>query len=107
MAQTRLGEESVMAIYLRNEDGFRSEVTPDFAQSKQWFLRAMSLARKGVVRKLKSLGVPEGWKTSTLLRNCHPLALNTQGNWLEDLSVRLDDDLGLVYEPNEQLQPDR
>jgi CRISPR-associated endonuclease/helicase Cas3 len=101
MAQTRLGEESVMAIYLRNEDGFRSEVTPDFAQSKQWFLRAMSLARKGVVRKLKSLGVPEGWKTSTLLRNCHPLALNTQGNWLEDLSVRLDDDLGLVYEPKE------
>ena len=57
--------------------------------------------RKGVIKRLKSQGVPEGWKKSTLLRNCFPLLLNAQGRWTEDEGVRLDDDLGLVYEPKE------
>lgn len=97
MAQTRLGEDSVVAIPLWTEDGFGSETTPDFVQSKTWFLRAVSLTRKGVVRKLKNSGVPEGWKKSSLLRNCFPLALNADGRWTEDATVRLDEDLGLVY----------
>jgi CRISPR-associated endonuclease/helicase Cas3 len=97
MAQTRLGEDSVVAIPLWTEDGFDSETTPDFVQSKSWFLRAMSLTRKSVVRKLKKLGVPEGWNKSPLLRNCFPLALNADGRWTEDATVRLDEDLGLVY----------
>lgn len=101
MAQTRLGEDSVVAIPLWPEDGFGSEATPDCAQSKAWFLRAVSLARKGVVKKLKKLGVPEGWKKSSLLRNCFPLILNADGRWTEDATVRLDDDLGLVYETKE------
>ena len=97
MAQTRLGKDSIVAIPLFSEDGFLPEATPDFAQGKQWFMRAVSLSRKGVVKKLKALGVPEGWKKSPLLRNCFPLVLNTEGCWLEDATVRLDDDLGLVY----------
>lgn len=97
MAQTRLGEDSVVAIPLGPEDGFRPEATPAFAQAKQWFLRAVSLSRKGVVRKLKPLGVPEGWKKSPLLRNCFPLLLSVQGCWTEDATVRLDEDLGVVY----------
>jgi CRISPR-associated endonuclease/helicase Cas3 len=101
MAQTRLGEDSVVAIPLWPEDGFSSEATPDFAQSKAWFLRAVSLTRKGVAKKLQKLGVPEGWKKSSLLRNCFPLTLDAQGRWTEDAKVRLDDDLGLVYEPKE------
>jgi len=101
MAQTRLGEDSVVAIPLWPEDGFGSEATPDFVQSKAWFLRAVSLTRKGVVNKLKKLGVPEGWKKSSLLRNCFPLILSTDGRWTEDATVRLDDDLGLVYETKE------
>ena len=101
MAQTRLGEDSIVAIPLLPEDGFRPEATPDFAQAKQWFLRAVSLSRKGVVKKLRALGVPEGWKKSSLLRNCFPLVLNAEGRWTEDATVRLDDDLGLVYESKE------
>lgn len=101
MAQTRLGKDSIVAIPLFSEDGFLPEATPDFAQGKQWFLRAVSLSRKGVVRKLKALGVPEGWKKSPLLRNCFPLVLNAEGRWTEDAKVRLDDDLGLVYESKE------
>jgi CRISPR-associated endonuclease/helicase Cas3 len=101
MAQTRLGEDSIIAIPLWPEDGFCPEETPDFDQAKQWFLRAMSLSRKGVVKKLKTRGVPEGWKKSSLLRNCFPQMLNTDGRWTQDATVRLDDDLGLVYEAKE------
>ena len=98
MAHTRLGEDSVMVIPLWPEDGFRPEVMPDFAQAKGWFLRAVSLSRKGVLKKLQALGVPEGWKKSPLLRNCFPLVLDVQGRWTEDEMVRLDDDFGVVYE---------
>lgn len=101
MAQTRLGEDSVVAVPLWPEDGFASEATPDFIKAKDWFLRALSLTRKGVVKKLQKFGVPEGWKKSPLLRNCYPLVLNADGHWTEDAIVRLDDDLGLVYETKE------
>jgi CRISPR-associated endonuclease/helicase Cas3 len=101
MAKTRLGEDAIVAIPLSREEAFRPEATPDFDQSKGWFLRALSLSRKGVVKRLKGLGVPEGWKKSPLLRNCFPLMLNQQGRWTEDKTVRLDDDLGLMYESKE------
>lgn len=100
-AQTRLGEDSVVVIPLLPDDGFDPVVTPDFAQTKRWYLQAVSLSRKGVVRKIKAHGVPEGWKKSPLLRNCFPLMLDAQGRWIEDACVRLDDDLGLVYEKKE------
>lgn len=101
MAQTRLGDDSVVAIPLYLDDEFNLEATPDFIRARQWFLRALSLARKGVVKKLKQSGVPEGWKNSPLLRNCYPLRLDEQGYWMEDKTVRLDDELGLVYETKE------
>lgn len=101
MAQTRLGEDSVVAIPLWTEDTFNSKNTPDLAQSKDWFLRAISLTRKGVVQQLRKLGVPEGWIESSLLRNCFPLRLDTDGRWIEDTTVRLDEELGLVYEAKE------
>jgi CRISPR-associated endonuclease/helicase Cas3 len=98
MAQTRLGEESVVAVPLSAGDGFRSDVASGFLQSKQWFMRAMNLSRKSVVKRLRTVGVPEGWKDSPLLRNCFPLMIDPDGRWTEDTNVRLDDDLGLVYE---------
>jgi len=101
MAQTRLGEDSVVAIPLSREDGFCCEATPDFDQAKQWFLGAVSLSRQGVVKKLRAQGVPGGWKESPLLRNCYALALDGQGRWMEDATVRVDEDLGVVYEPKE------
>lgn len=101
MARTRLGEDSVVAIPLWPEDRFSPEDGPDFHQAKRWFQRALSLSRKGVVKKLRSLGVPEVWKKSPLLRNCFPLVLDTQGCWAVDATVKLDDDLGLVYETKE------
>jgi CRISPR-associated endonuclease/helicase Cas3 len=100
MARTRLGEESIVVVPL-SEDGFHPETSPNFAQAKQWFLGAVSLSRKGMVMKLRQLGVPEGWKNSPLLRNCFPLVLSAEGRWTENAMVRLDDDLGIVYEAKE------
>jgi CRISPR-associated endonuclease/helicase Cas3 len=101
VAQTRLGEPSVLAIPMFPADGFRPEVEQNLAQSKSWFLRAMSLSRKGVVRTLQTQGVPQGWDKSPLLRNCYPLLLDQQGRWTQDEAVRLDNDLGLLYEPKD------
>ncbi len=101
MAQTRLGGDSVVVVPLGQEDGFSPEATPHFALAKSWLLRALSLSRKGVVKRFQSMGVPEGWKKSPLLRNCFPLELDMRGRWVKDAAVRLDDDLGLVYEAEE------
>ena len=101
MVKTRLGEDSIVVIPIFSDDEFSSATTPDFDQAKRWYLQAVSISRKGVVNKLRALGVPEGWKKSPLLRNCFPLTLDVQGRWTADAKVRLDDDLGLVYEPKE------
>lgn len=103
MAQTRLGKESCISIPLWPEDEFLPDVMPEFSKAKQWFLRGMNLSRIAVVRRLRSQGVPEGWKKSPLLRNCFPLLLDARGYWMEDedQTVRLDNDLGLVYEAKE------
>jgi CRISPR-associated endonuclease/helicase Cas3 len=101
MAKTRLGEDSVVAVPLFQEDGFYPEMVPDFSLAKRWFLRSISLSREVVVLKLRALGVPEGWKKSPLLRNCFPLVLNAQASWIEHAAVRMDDDLGVVYETEE------
>lgn len=101
MAHTRLGEDSVVVIPLWGGDAYNAETTPDFRKAKAWFLRAISVSRKGVVKPLQKTGVPEGWKKSALLRNCYPLPLDAASCWTDDASVRLDEALGLVYEPKE------
>jgi CRISPR-associated endonuclease/helicase Cas3 len=99
--RTRLGEDSIVVVPVRTEDDFGPSVTPDFAQAKTWFLRAMSLSRKGIVRRLQAQGVPEGWRQSALLRNAYPLRLDADARWVEDPLVRLSDELGLIYETKE------
>ncbi len=100
-AQTRLGDDSAIVIPLYPDDKFDEKVSPDFLLSKTWFLRAMSLSRKKIVKELQKTSVPEGWKTSSLLRNCFPLLLDVNGRWREDSTVHLDSELGLLYETKE------
>jgi CRISPR-associated endonuclease/helicase Cas3 len=100
-AKTRLGDDSLLAVPIFPEDGFDPEEQPTFAQAKCWFLRALSLSRMGVVKELRALGVPEGWKKSPLLRNCYAWVLDASGRWVEDSAVRLDEDLGVVYDTKE------
>lgn len=99
--KTRLGEDSVVAIPLWEGDGYDAAITPEFAQAKAWYRRAMSLARKGVVKRLQAKGVPEGWRKSALLRNAYPLELDAEARWIEDSTVQLSDELGVVYHDKE------
>lgn len=100
-AITRLGDESITLIPVMLEDGFQPAAVPDFAQTKKWFQSGIPTSRKGVVKKLKTLGVPDGWVRSPLLRNCFPMMLDARGRWLEDESIRLDTELGLVFPKKE------
>jgi CRISPR-associated endonuclease/helicase Cas3 len=100
MAHTRLGE-SVTAIPIGPDEAFRRDAVPTEAEAKQWYLRGMSLSRAGVVSRLRGIGVPEGWTKSPLLRDCIPLTLDANGRWAEDSAVRLDPELGLVYDDKE------
>lgn len=99
MAHTRLGQVSAVAIPLTLEDEFHPNIVPDDDRAKVWFLRAVSLSRPDVVRRVRGQGVPDGWAKSPLLRNCYPLVLDEAGHWTEYATVRMDEDLGLVYEP--------
>ena len=101
MAQTRLGEDSVVAIPLSPRERYRAESLPNSDQARQWFLGGLSLSRTEVVRTLRAHGVPRGWQKSPLLRNCYALALDELGRWAADGTVRLDEDLGVVYEAKE------
>ncbi|WP_409522712.1 CRISPR-associated helicase Cas3' [Nitrincola sp. MINF-07-Sa-05] len=103
MAKTRLGEDSVVAIPIWPQDAFDVGVVPDFQQAKTWFMCAISISRKAIVGRLQKQGRPEGWQQSPLLCNCFPLLLNTYGEWIEDIKVRLDGELGLVYETKENV----
>jgi len=98
MAQTRLGQESVLTIPLGTGDGYQPGDAPSDAQARAWYARAVSLSRPGVVAKIRRLGVPLGWARSPLLRTCYPLLLDESGRWVHDPLIRMDAELGLVYE---------
>jgi len=99
--RTRLGEDSVVVVPIFESDAFDPADTPDFAQAKTWFLRAMSLSRQAIVKRLQAQGVPEGWRQSALLRNAYPLQLDPEARWIEDTTVLLSSELGLIYQPKE------
>ncbi len=96
-AQTRLGDESLTVIPLGPAVGFDAGIVPSFEQARAWSRRTLRVGRKGVVKQLKALGIPESWQQSPLLRDHFPLCLDEEGRWLGDLSVRLDPALGLTY----------
>jgi CRISPR-associated endonuclease/helicase Cas3 len=96
-ARTRLGDDSVVAIPLWPADRFDDKTAPSFEQARDLSLRALRVARKGVVKKLQSQGIPDSWQQSPLLRNYFPLRLDEQGCWPIEHSVRLDAALGLTY----------
>jgi CRISPR-associated endonuclease/helicase Cas3 len=101
MAQTRLGGDSIVVIPIFHDEQFSGEATPDFERAKKWFIRAVSLSRKSVVYQMRAIGVPDGWKKSPLLRNCYPMKLDAEQRWTENADVRLDNDLGIIYEQKE------
>lgn len=104
VAKTRLGKDAVTVIPLKADEPFDPAAVPDFASAKRLFGVAVSLSRQGVVHRLRDIKVPEGWQQSSLLRNAYPLRLDAHGRWTEDATVRLDEELGVLYETDDQRQ---
>lgn len=102
IAQTRLGEDSITVIPIFSKDTFDVSAVPDFKVAKAWFMMAVSISRKCVVQRMRSKGAPVGWKNISILRNCYPMILDEKGHWIEDVNVKLDKELGIVYKSKEE-----
>ncbi len=107
-ALTRLGAESLTAIILREVAGGWATVrgtavvqpsqTPNRAQLQALMQHAVRINQRALVQALKKEPRPEGWTTG-VLRPCVPLVLGADGTReIAGWQVRLDDELGLVYE---------
>jgi CRISPR-associated endonuclease/helicase Cas3 len=101
MAQTRIGEPSVMAVLVFPWETFDLKLEPNLSQARSWSIRSINLSRKSIVQRLKGIGVPESWRQSPLLRNSYPLVLDSAGRWIENPLVRLDRELGLCFDSKE------
>jgi CRISPR-associated endonuclease/helicase Cas3 len=103
MARTRLGDSSVSIIPLNSSERDLVAAVPSFLQAKTWSQQAINVSKKRIVMVMQILGVPEFWQKSPLLRNCYPFWIDEAGCWLEDTRIRLDGELGLVYETKEDI----
>lgn len=106
--KTRLGAESITLIPLEVVDGgwcirlgetvfAPDQALPD-ALARRLCNRQIKVSRKVLVKRCKSESLPVAFE-HPLLRNCYPLPLH-QGRFAQEgLRLRLDELLGLVYEP--------
>lgn len=109
--KTRLGAESITLIPLEvvegawcvrlGEPAFAPDQPLADALARQLYNRQLKVSRTAMVKRFKCDPLPTAFE-HPLLRNCYPLPLQ-QGRYMQDgLRLRLDDLLGLVYEPNEE-----
>lgn len=109
--KTRLGAESITLIPLEvveggwcvrlGEPAFAPGQPLADALARQLYNRQLKVSRPAMVKRFKCDPLPTAFE-HPLLRNCYPLPLQ-QGRYMQDgLRLRLDDLLGLVYEPNEE-----
>lgn len=107
-ALTRLGTESLTAIVLREVASGWATVrgttvvqpsqAPNRKQLQDLMQHAIRINQRALVQALKKVRRPEGWTTG-VLRPCVPIVLDADGTCeIGGWKVRLDDELGLVYE---------
>ena len=106
--KTRLGAESITLIPLESvaggwcvrlgEAAFSLDSALPDALARRLYNRQLKVSRSALVKRFKCDQLPAAFE-HPLLRNCFPLPLQ-QGRYVQDgLRLRLDDLLGLVYEP--------
>jgi CRISPR-associated endonuclease/helicase Cas3 len=97
VARTRLGDMSVSIVPFSEVDAHISKAVTDTQYAHALMRRTISVSSKKVVRKMVDLVKNEVWQESPLLRNSYPMQLDREKRWIIDPSVRLDEQLGLVY----------
>lgn len=105
---TRLGEDSLQTVpVLLSDTGWRlhpdeppfdPNTAPDDGLARRLLARQVRLSRKSVVHALLDLPLPRGFEEHPLLRHLRPLPMIGGAAELGGLIVRLDPELGIVYE---------
>lgn len=106
---TRLGDDSVSVVPVEPNAsgwGIRSSsavlssrtrrATPEFVEAA--VTNQLRVSRKSLVAKVRNQELPRWWSNSGGLVRFWPLFIDEEGRALIDPNVRLDDELGLVYE---------
>ncbi len=107
-ALTRLASPSVTIICLwgtllqaragRDEEPLDLTRPPDVANIEKLLQRSVTLTRHAVVKHFAQVTHP-AWQKVALLRQCHPVFFDDDGvAQVGSQRLRLDDDLGIVYE---------
>ncbi len=106
---TRLGDDSLIAVpVLIAEDGWRllpsdppfdPTAIPDDALARRIYSRQVRISRKGVLHALLTQTPPKGFDEHPLLRHLRPLPLCHGSAEIGGVLVRLDPELGILYEP--------
>lgn len=114
---TRLGPDSVVAVPVASE-GDRWLVEPsgpsfdpsslitDPVLARRLVARQVRLSRRELVQALKAAALPASFAEHPWLCHCRPLPLAAGCCIFGDLTVRLDPDLGIVYESDHKTAPD-
>jgi CRISPR-associated endonuclease/helicase Cas3 len=80
LAMTRLGEVSVLTIFISQSDEKRliSSKPPNLAQIRELLARSTRISKRGLVNALMAQKNPSTWK-SALLRNCRYVVVDDRG----------------------------
>lgn len=105
---TRLGEDNLTAVpvlvandgwqLLATDPPFDPGIAPDDTLARRIFARQIRISRKGLLHALLALPFPKGFEEHPLLRHLRPLPLYDGIAEIGGVRVRLDPELGLVYE---------
>ncbi|MBK1643781.1 CRISPR-associated helicase/endonuclease Cas3 [Thiocapsa imhoffii] len=105
---TRLGEDSLPTIPVLSTDAgwhlhpddppFDPNTAPDDDLARRLVARQVRLSRKSIVHALLKLPLPRGFDEHPLLRHLRPLPLVGGVAEIGGLLVRLDPELGIVYD---------
>ncbi|EXF44089.1 CRISPR-associated helicase Cas3 family protein [Pseudomonas sp. BAY1663] len=105
---TRLGDDSVTLVPVHQVPGgwslvpggeaFDLELPLPNALAKQLHARQLKTSRKALVKHAQGEELPRAFSEHPLLRHLKPLRLTDGCLQIGRLAVRLDDELGLVYQ---------
>jgi len=110
---TRLGKDSITLVPVEvSEDGswqaggecFSAEAPLADGTARYLYGRQLRLSRTAVVKHFQGLPLPRAFE-HPLLRNARPLPLRNGCHDIGGLRLRLDAELGLVYEKKEEQAP--